>query len=220
MNCSKVQERLDDYIDGELDMLAHTAVREHLGGCSGCRVRLVELHDLVARLVDLPVPSPAAGFEDRVLQRARSVHEKRSPAQGRHGWLAAALAASLFAGVGIGLRVDRSASESTALQRVAVVLEQERTLRLLFRSAGDADAVTFTVVLPEGVEVDGFPGRREISWQGGLKPGANLLQLPLVAHTAGGGVLVTRIREGERSRTFRLDIRVQAPRQTDGAGAI
>jgi hypothetical protein len=220
MHCSKVREKLDDYLDGELDRLAHSAVREHLGGCAGCRARLDELQDLVARLADLTPPSPAAGFEERVLHQARRAHEGSSPVRGQHRWLAAALAASLLAGVGIGLQVERGAPETAALQSVAVVLDQPRTLQLLFRSARDADAVTFTLLLPDGVEVDGFPGRREISWQAGLKSGANLLPLPLVAHTAPGGVLVTRIREGEHSRTFRLDVRVQAPQETVGAGEI
>jgi hypothetical protein len=220
MNCEKVRQRLDDYLDGELDTLARRAVREHLGGCAGCRARLDELQNLVARLADLPAPSPSAGFEDRVLQQARRAHEEWSQVRGHQGWLAAALAASLFAGVGIGLQVDRGAPETATLQPVAVVLDQPRTLKLLFRSAQDVDDVTFTLLLPEGVEVDGFPGRREISWQAGLRSGANLLPLPLVAHTARGGVLVTRVREGERSRTFRLDVRVQAPRETPGTGGI
>lgn len=220
MNCNKVRERLDDYLDGELDTLARSAVREHLGGCAGCRARLEALQDLVARLADLPAPSPAAGFEDRVLQQARRAHEVRSRVRGNQGWLAFALAASLLAGVGIGLQVDRGAPQVAALQPVAVVLDQPRTLKLLFRSARDVDDVTFTLQLPEGVEVDGFPGLREISWQAGLKSGANLLPLPLVAHTARGGVLLARVREGDRSRTFRLDVRVQAPRATVGAGGI
>jgi len=215
MNCYETQKRLDDFLDGKLDDATRDCMQEHLGRCDDCRSQVAQARALQSALKALPVPPPSAGFEDRVLQRAIDTH--RGHVSGRRsGIIVMAMAASLIAGIGIGLQVDRHDPDGIAAQQVTIALQERETVQLVFRSDTAVSDVTFSVLLPEGVELDGFPGRREIAWQGSLEPGANLLSLPLVAHKATRGELLARIRQGGQSRTFTVDVTVKSPDRTDG----
>ena len=65
-----------------------------------------------------------------------------------------------------------------------------------------------TVSLPDGIELAGFPGQREITWETSLREGRNLLPLTLVALTPTGGELLARLEHDDRDRTFRLHVTV------------
>jgi hypothetical protein len=65
-----------------------------------------------------------------------------------------------------------------------------------------------TVTLPEGIELAGFPGQREITWETSLVEGRNLLPLELVALTAAGGEVLARLEHDNRGRTFRLRVNI------------
>jgi len=67
---------------------------------------------------------------------------------------------------------------------------------------------TLTVSLPIGVELAGFPGQREISWETSLNEGRNLLPLKLIALTPAGGELLARLEHEDRDRVFRLQLDV------------
>ncbi len=95
---------------------------------------------------------------------------------------------------------------------MSVALEQPRTVNLVFASAAPLAAATLTVTLPDGIELDGFPGQREITWETSLSEGRNLLPLTLVALTPAGGELLARLEHEDRNRTFRLHVTVNKDR--------
>ncbi len=45
VSCERVQERLSDYVDGDLGPLAMLATRLHLRYCPGCRSALASLEE-------------------------------------------------------------------------------------------------------------------------------------------------------------------------------
>jgi len=63
-------------------------------------------------------------------------------------------------------------------------------------------------LLPDGVELAGFPGQREIAWQTSLVEGKNYLPLELIALSPVGGEVLARLEHDNRMRTFRLRIEV------------
>jgi hypothetical protein len=91
---------------------------------------------------------------------------------------------------------------------VTIAMEQPRTVNLVFASAQALDSATLTVTLPDGVELDGFPGQREVTWETSLDEGRNLLPLTLIALTPVGGELLARLEHDDRDRTFRLRLDV------------
>jgi len=91
---------------------------------------------------------------------------------------------------------------------ITMTLEEPRTVNLVFASATALDSAMLTVTLPDGVELAGFPGQREITWKTSLNEGKNLLPLELIAVSPMGGEVLARLEHDDRNRTFRLRIDV------------
>ncbi len=94
---------------------------------------------------------------------------------------------------------------------IVLALDEERELSLALESQQRIEEATFTVILPEGVELSGYPGQREITWIGSLESGKNLLVLPLKARAGNGGELTTHIMHTERRRSLILHADVVTP---------
>jgi hypothetical protein len=100
------------------------------------------------------------------------------------------------------------ANPGATIPGVSIALEQPRTVNLVFASSTSLESATLTVSLPDGIELEGFPGQREITWETGLNEGRNLLPLTLVALSPAGGELLARLEHDNRNRTFRLRVDV------------
>jgi hypothetical protein len=209
MDCHDVGLHLDDFLDGRLDAARQQALREHLRLCVACRRRHDHAAALLAAVRTLPAPPAPAGLADRLLAPGARRAAAGAP-RFRNRIVALALAATLALGVALGVFF---AGQPTPLPTASVALELERpeTVRLVLNSAQPLRGVTLTLTLPENVELIGYAGRRELAWQTDLAPGANLLQLPLVAHGTPRGELVARLSQGERGRAVRVRIQVKPP---------
>lgn len=169
-----------------------------------------EDREITELLGELPAPRADAGFYDRALVRATHEGSRRLRnkwlATGVGGAIAAALAVWLIGGMLLG-NPDLPDS-NMAIPEVTIALEEPKTINLVFASAATLDMATLTVTLPEGIELNGFPGQREITWETSLSEGRNLLPLTLVAVTGTGGELLARLEHEDRDRTFRLQVEV------------
>lgn len=236
MNCAAILSRLDDHLDGYLAPIERTAVDSHLRGCRRCSEALAEIQDLRRRLRELPVPSPdIRRFHQAIAAAAEAEHRRRL--RRWTGVTGGALAASLVVALGLDLRNAAPGSEPAALMPAVVTatqaehpvsavqavsypqepasafvvpLYEEREISLALDSPRRIEDATFTVQLPEGMELAGYPDQREISWRAPLESGQNLLVLPIRARAGGGGDLVTRIAdtaaEQQRSLTLRMEV--------------
>lgn len=219
MNCDRLQARLDDYLDGELTAEEGHALEAHARDCGGCRARLARERELREALRRLPVPEPDEAFFDRALAQAAS---RRPRWVSRHhglslgiGAIGGALAASLVLVLGWNLLVGPSGSPAhQEIPGLSIALNEVREVSLVVESARTLDNATFTVLLPEGVELAGFPSQREVSWQGRLVKGENLLVLPIRASAAGDGELVAYVQHTDKRKTFRLKMDVKPASQS------
>lgn len=166
--------------------------------------------EVLELLQDYPVPAPDEGFYERALVRATHEGTKRQ----RNRWMmtgfGAAIAATIAAWVigGMLLNEPQLPEAGAAIPGVTIALAEPQTVNLVFASATALDSATLTVTLPDGIELDGFPGQREITWETNLSEGRNLLPLTLVAVTPTGGELLARLEHDDRDRTFRLRVEV------------
>jgi hypothetical protein len=103
-----------------------------------------------------------------------------------------------------------SARRAPETQVVTLAVAEPHTVNLLFTSRTPVDDVRFTVDLPAGIEVNGKPDVRRISWSSPLAAGDNLLPLDLVARAGGGGQLAARLQHGSSHKTFVVDVAVGA----------
>ena len=172
--------------------------------------QITEERALLDLLKDYPVPQAETGFYDRALVRA--VH-KGSQRQ-RNRWMLAGFGSAVAVGLAIWvitavlMTTPQLPDAEPAIPGVTIAMEQEHTVRLVFSSAEALDSATLTVSLPDGIELAGFPGQREITWETSLQEGKNLLPLTLVALTPAGGELLARLEHKDRNRTFRLRVDV------------
>lgn len=166
--------------------------------------------EVLELLQDYPAPAADGGFYERALLRATHEGSRRQ----RNRWMmtgfGAAVAATIAAWVigGMLLGEPQLPDAESAIPGVTIALAEPRTVNLMFASRTALDSATLTVTLPDGIELDGFPGQREITWETSLSEGKNVLPLTLVAVTPAGGELLARLEHKDRDRTFRLRVEV------------
>lgn len=150
------------------------------------------------KLHALPVPRPSAGFAERVLSIARSA----DPAPWRPTTPVYALAASVALAVGVGIGTWFTRTAETPLPVALLASGQEQQVRLMFTSPQAMSGVTVHLQLPDGVELVGYSGRRELRWQVDLQAGANALELPMILRRGQGGVMRASLSHGQDRRQF------------------
>ena len=166
--------------------------------------------ELLELLKDYPVPEAQTGFYDQALAKAAHQGTKRQ----RNRWLMTGFGSAVAASLAIWFISSALWPEHSVpgtdrnIPGVTVMLEEERTVRLMFASATALEDATLTVTLPDGIELAGFPGQREIAWETSLEEGRNVLPLTLIALTPAGGELLAHLEHKDRSRTFRLQVDV------------
>lgn len=208
MNCQACRRLFDRYQDGSIDTEDRRALDEHLAYCAPCREQLSWERRVWGELRELPVPPMRKGFAARAIAAAVSQPPVRKPMRRRMVGLA--VAASLLAGIAIGVVVQRQAQDTAS--PMVQLAEGQDTIKLVFNSSRPVQGVRFTVMLPAGVEVAGHPGAREIVWHGQLKQGRNLLNLPLVAEHKGQGILRAEVQYGQYAREIKVGVDVNGPR--------
>ena len=210
MSCTQIKEKLDDYMDGTLDAAEIAMLDEHVDSCDTCRTTFDAEQNLRGLLRDYPVPTPDSIYFDQAIARATHV----SANQQRNRWLmtgfGGAIAAGLLAWVvgGILLQTPDITGPSTDIPGVTMALEEPRTVNLVFSSDTKLDDAVLTVSLPQGIEIEGFAGQREITWMTSLQAGKNILPLKLNATESYGGELLARLEHEDRDRTFRIRVTV------------
>jgi len=207
MNCKDLLSRLDDYLDARLDRDTAVAVESHLSGCANCSAHARVERLLRERLQALPSPQPPKGYSRRVLAGAsamRRVIRRPQPAAAMYRWAAASLLLAGAAGwmlFATGVWRDSGGAEPV----VTVQGGQVQRIKLVFNSPGELTGVTLHVGLPTGVDLAEYPGVRELTWQADLKPGANLLALPVIVRGEGGTV-VASVSFGTEQRRFAVTV--------------
>ena len=162
--------------------------------------------ELRALLKDYPAPAPDDAFFDRALLRATHEGSRRQ----RNRWLATGFGAAIAAGLALWvvgatlLSNPELPAASPEIPGVTMALDEPRKVNLVFSSVDALDSATLSVSLPPGIELEGFPGQSEITWETSLRPGKNVLPLTLVALTPAGGELLARLEHDKPNRTFRL----------------
>ncbi len=166
--------------------------------------------EIQALLKDYPMPEATTAFYDQALVRATHEGTRRQ----RNRWLMTGFGGALAAGLalwligGFFLTTPNLPNADPDIPGITMTLEEPRTVNLVFASATDLDSATLTVTLPDGIELAGFPGQREIAWQTSLKQGKNFLPLELIAVSPVSGEVLARLEHDDRDRTFRLRVEV------------
>lgn len=171
---------------------------------------LIDERQLTDLMKDYPMPEATTGFYDEALVAAAQEGRRRQ----KRRWLMTGFGSAVAAGLAIFVvaltltGTPQAPGVSSSIPGVTIALAEPRTVNLVFSSAETLDTATLTVTLPAGVELEGFPGQSEVTWETSLAEGRNLLPLKLIAVTPVGGELLARLQHDDRDRTFRLQVNV------------
>ena len=164
--------------------------------------------EILALLKDYPMPEAAAGYYDQALVRATHEGSRRQ----RNRWLLTGFGSAIAAGLAIWMiggfffTTPELPGADPTIPGVTMTLAEPQTINLVFASTEALEAATLTVQLPPGIEISGFPGQREVTWETSLAAGKNFLPLKLIATSPQGGEVLATLRHDDRGRTFRLRV--------------
>jgi hypothetical protein len=203
MKCNDIN--IDDYLDKQLLLAEQLAYQQHFSNCSDCAMKLENAESLLTGLKSLVVPEPSANFENRVLAKVRKQHKESR--QYNHSFsFASGFATAVVASLAIWFvsTLYEPVRQVEQLPVVSVMLNQAQTVRLMFDSYKDFQQVNLSIDLPENMDLNGYPGRKSLSWKTSLQKGQNVLALPIMAVSHGQGELLARLSYGEKVKLFRL----------------
>jgi hypothetical protein len=219
MKCEHTTEWLEDYLDALLPAPERQELEQHFGTCARCRHDLGQRRSLRVQLEELPVPLPAPGALESMLRAAvRSAPAPRRRWQ-HPGWFGPALATAavllVSLGVSLGMELSSVNSEGPEVLLTAQPVELGASVQhvsLVFRAKDAMPDADISMWLPDDVQIAGRPRLRHVSWHVDLKPGPNLLELPLLATGTRSGTLVVQLSGGSLVRRLEVPITVRAPK--------
>lgn len=212
-SCQQIHETIDESAAGTITPADARVLEEHLRQCRHCARRLHWQQRVAGELARQEIPPASADFESRVLAAATTgntgPHRRwTTPVLG--GAIAAALVLGLVLGVGFDAGKEsqpgRMDTAQPASEEATTTEAREQTVRLAFHAGSQLNDVSLTLELPAHVELDRFPGHRQLTWQVDLKPGENIIALPLRIAFPQGGEIVAHLDAGDKRKTFRAPI--------------
>ena len=205
MQCTDINRHIEQFLDKQLDSDDLLAFEQHVSNCSDCANNIDAAKSLFSGLPNLPVQQPSANFKQRVFSEVRRQH-KTDHQQHHHFSFMTGFATAAVASLAIWL-VSSVYIQNTSIeqpQTISVSMNEAQVVQLVFDSPADIQQVNLSINLPDNMQLDGYPGHSELSWQTSLLKGQNVLALPIMATGYGHGELLAEITYGDKVKTFRV----------------
>jgi hypothetical protein len=199
IDCRYLRSDWSRFRFNELPEAEAASLRQHLAECCLCRQYDRQMQLVVQTLHGLSGAGRDEPDATRIEQLLRKAQQRYRLSLRSRQALAATLLAGFIGGAVFWaafneVRQDPGYPLISHAQTITLPAAGVKNVSLAIDSDRALDAVTFTIELPDGVELDGYPGQRSLSWQGQLQDGLNRLTLPLLTqHQAHAGVLKARI---------------------------
>ncbi len=208
MNCKQFQTQLDSYLDGELPARLQSQFELHANECECCRASIADARAIQEALRQMPAPPMRPGFASQAIRHAVSHHHhhRRGFVAGFSTALAASVVLALF--VGGFFPADNQPPGLSPAPEVIISMQQPQTVNLVFDVATAMENATLSIILPDNIEVVGFPGQHEITWQTSLQAGRNILPLPIKGIMHSNSTLIASIEQNGKKKSIRIPVRV------------
>ncbi|RDH80713.1 MAG: hypothetical protein DIZ80_16940 [endosymbiont of Galathealinum brachiosum] len=205
MNCTDINTFKDDYLDGQLPSLQKAVFEQHLIECKNCNETVNASQQILDVMGTLTAPEPADDFVEKMFKEVR----KQYPEKSSHHFVAgfATAMAAGFALWFISTIFEVQQQSLPASNEMMISLNTERSVRLMFDAPDNIKQVTLSIKLPDNIELSGFAGQSELSWQTSFTKGPNILTLPIKAVDQGAGELIARLNYGDKLKEFHLVIK-------------
>ena len=209
MNCTDIAEKIESLAAGTLPAAQSDVCMAHIVDCRECADALRgSMATQTLRRQELE-PAPEGLFE-RIVEDVTTIEPKRRT--GKRFWqgvaVGGALAASLLAAtmmLGVLIRPVDTAPQAAEF---FVSSSEARIMNIAIEADRALPGAKISILLSGDVEVDGYGGRRELSWSEDLEMGVNKLSLPLLASGDGGGQIVVRLSHPNSEQLFVINLPV------------
>ena len=209
MHCTDAQQHIDDYLDAALDHDTVAQMDAHLGRCEACRDELEKSRYLLAQLQELPSVQMPAGFARQAFRKARAAHADGQGPRHKH-WFAAGFGGALAAGLMLAMVLGPMKGMLVpVVSEISMSVHESRSLNVVFNAPEAMEDVELQLVLTDGLELAGRPGKRELRWQTSLKAGKNRLSIPVRALKSGSESLLARLYKDGQEKEFRIQLDIR-----------
>ena len=210
MNCEIVSENMPGIVAGELASELLADCEKHIRQCSGCREELRGAESL-SLLKGRDGGITPAGLLDGI---KHELVKPRATLRGRRGfWLGTgfggAIAASLLVLALTFGSFGPMADRSPAVAEFTIALNEPRNMDIAIETDRALAGASISILLSGGVELDGYGGRRELSWTTDLVAGVNRLSLPILAVNSAGGQMVVRLDHPDSEQMFVVQLKTK-----------
>ncbi|MFV9615846.1 MAG: anti-sigma factor family protein [Gammaproteobacteria bacterium] len=211
MNCEKIQNLLNDYIDETLSVLHAEMVINHCHTCERCARQLEGLRIQKASLISLPVPPASDGFEKRVVATAIQDAQAKQNMHNKQGSFYKFATAAMISALVLWLGLFNDTKTGKDDLYLVSVGDEVRTIKVAIDSEQALDAVNMRVELSDNLELKGFGNKKQISWTTHLREGVNLISLPIVGLAQGEGDITTRIQLNGKEKVMHIKTEYKLP---------
>jgi len=210
MNCHDIHNHCDTYLDHEMSDTQKRALEAHLESCPACRHYMQQAQDIRDALTKLQAPAMRPDFAVQAFNKVRQQNTAVAGSK-RFTGTGLALAASLaLAGiVGVFIYQPNSMEPQPEPNAIQISMQQPKSISVVFNAKEDLDQVTISIELSDNLALDGYAGKRTVSWNTPLQKGKNMLSLPIIATQSGNGTVIARLRLGDQDKTFRIHVDVR-----------
>jgi len=212
MQCTDVNNRFDEYLDGMLNAAERKELVSHVDFCSDCHEELAALQALRNAMRELPVEPARPNFAVEAMRAATASGNKVSGDRKSRNyadvslWFGTGFAGAMVAGLVLwGMFIGfQPVQQPAPAASFSIAVYQQKDIALAFNAPADVKGVTVSIDLPEQFELAGHQGRRQLTWTTDLKKGRNVLKLPVVAKGAGDGTMVATLSRDKQVKTLRI----------------
>ncbi len=208
MNCHDIHNHCDAYLDHEMSDTQKRALEAHLESCPACQDYMQQAQDIRDALTKLQTPAMRPDFAAQAFNKVR---RQNTTAAGSKRFTGAglALAASLaLAGI-VSVFIYQPHSTEPEPGAIRISMQQPKSISVVFNAREDLEQVTISIELSDNLALDGYGGKRTVSWNTPLQKGKNVLSLPIIATQSGNGTVIARLRLGDQDKTFRIHVNVR-----------
>jgi len=238
MKCDDLQQRLDDYLDGELDSILVVMVEDHLDSCGHCKNTVLQGRILQAGLKQIVTNESLTEnvpHDEFVSSAFKKVRARYPETEINNRWsyigIKTGFVTALAAGFALWAVLTTfilPTMDSTTIQDKIAISHQAskiatlnldinvtRIVRIAINTPEEFDQVTLSVILPKHIELKGHKNKRELSWDTKLAKGNNILRIPLKAINYGQGDFIARITHNGKVKIFKLFLKSNKPDLSD-----
>jgi predicted aspartyl protease len=241
MKCNDLQQRLDTYLDGDLDTILVSMFEQHITECSRCNSMVNHAKSVQSGLKQLTslqsdANEPSEKFISKAFENVKSRfpenqvinHKNRisvktgfitAVAAGFTLW--AVLTTFILPGIDLDSITGNQIVATNITEKVSTIasinikLDETRVVRLAIDTPDEFDKVTLSVILPKHIELDGHKNKRTLTWDTKLVKGNNILRIPLKAINYGQGNFIAKITHNGKVKMFKLILKSDKPDYSD-----